>query len=208
MDEITAVFANAYRSERLVYRDIENSDADKELMHKFGPANHVSWGFLNGRLFRDISKKANFDALSKLLESDLLLKILICLPAPREEIVELGKLGLGSRAAKERETATAIGSLTLSAPREGSLQAPTTTVGLCISEEYQNQVRHMKHARKWETNTERRRTGLRRRSYKLGRGLGIQICERAQGGDCHIELQRESYVPVSEARLQLGRQKA
>jgi hypothetical protein len=146
MDEVTAVFANAYRSKRLVYRDIENTDADKELLHSFGPANHVSWGLLSGRLFKDVSKKANFDVLGKLLESGLLLKVLICLPTtPREEVGELIKLSLGARATKERETATPIGSLTLSAPPEGFLQAPTTTVGLCIGEEYQNQVRHMKY---------------------------------------------------------------
>lgn len=141
MEEVTAVFATAYTSKRLVYRDIENTDADKELLHAFGPANHVSWGLISGRMFRDVSKKANFDVLGKLLESDLLLKVLICLPTiPRGEIEELGQL-LGARAAKERETATPIGSLTLSAPREGFLQAPTTVVGLCIGEEYQNQVR-------------------------------------------------------------------
>jgi len=80
MDEVRVVFANAYRSKRLVYRDIENTDADKELLHSFGPANHVSWGLLSGRLFRDVSKKANFDLLGKLLETDLLLKVLIAFP--------------------------------------------------------------------------------------------------------------------------------
>jgi hypothetical protein len=145
MDEIASVFANAYRSKRLVYRDIENNDASKELLHSFGPSNHVSWGLLSNRLFRDVSKKANFDALDKLLESGLLLKVLICLPTTAgEEGEELSKLGLGARRAKERETARPIGSLTLSAPREGSLQAATTTVGLCIGEEYQNQVCFMK----------------------------------------------------------------
>ncbi|KIM96917.1 hypothetical protein OIDMADRAFT_32812 [Oidiodendron maius Zn] len=128
MDEVTTAFANAYRSKRLVYRDIENTDADKELLHWFGPANHVNWGLLSGRLFRDVSKKANFDELGKILESGLLLKVLICLPtAPGEEVGELTKLGLGARAAKEREAATPIGSLSLSAPREGFHQAPTTT---------------------------------------------------------------------------------
>ena len=160
MDEITAVFANAYRSKRLVYRDIENTDADKELMHSFGPANHVSWGLLSGRLFRDVSKKANLDGLSKLLESGLLLKVLICLPTiPKEEIGEQSKLGLGARAAKERETATPIGSLTLSAPGEWSFQALTTTVGLCIGEEYQNQVRHIKCTRSKNVNANQPRQG-------------------------------------------------
>jgi hypothetical protein len=144
MDEIITAFANAYRSERLVYRDIENSDADKEVMHTFGPANHVTWGLLSGRLFRDVSKKANLEELGKLLETDLLLKVLICLPAPREETAELGQLGLGARGAKERETATVIGSLTLSAA-SGSLNAITTTVGLAIGEEYQSKVCHLKY---------------------------------------------------------------
>ncbi|KAL6885435.1 acyl-CoA N-acyltransferase [Trichoderma evansii] len=137
MDEIVTVFANAYRSERLVYRDIENSDADKEVMHTFGPANHVSWGLLSGRLFRDVSKKTNLEELGKLLETDLLLKVLICLPAPTEETAELGQLSLGERGGRERETATVIGSLTLSAV-SGSLNAITTTVGLAIGEMYQN----------------------------------------------------------------------
>lgn len=189
MDEVTTVFANAYRSKRLVYRDIENTDATKELLHSFGPANHVSWGLLSGRLFRDVSKKANFDELSKLLESNLLLKVLICLPiTPKEEIEELNKLGLGARAAKERETAMPVGSLTLSAPREGFLQAPTTVVGLCIGEEYQNQVRHMKYKRNRNTNANRLRVGIWRRGYKLGRRLGLQVCKRAQSGDSGIEL--------------------
>jgi hypothetical protein len=146
MDDIINVFANAYKSKRLVYRDIENTDADKEILHRFGPANHVSWGLLGGRLFRDVSKKDNFDALGKLLESDLLLKVLICLPTTLGEGAgELSKLGLGGRAAIERETATPIGSLTLSAPPKGFRQAPTTTVGLCIAEEFQNKVRQMKN---------------------------------------------------------------
>jgi hypothetical protein len=140
MDDITTVFANAYRSKRLVYRDIENTDAVKEVMHTFGPADHVSWGLLSGRLFRDVSKKANLDTLGKLLEANLLLKVLICLPVQGEED-ELVNLGPGARAAKERETATIIGSLTLSAVREAFRQAPTTTVGLAIGEQYQNQVR-------------------------------------------------------------------
>jgi hypothetical protein len=174
MEEVTVVFANAYRSKRLVYRDIENTDVDKELLHSFGPANHVTWGLLSGRLFKDVSKKANFDALGKLLESGLLLKVLICLPTtPREEVGELSKLSSAARAAKERETAMPIGSLTLSAPLEGFLQAPTTTVGLCIGEEYQNQVRYMKYTRNRNTNAKRPRAGIRRRSYKLGYGLGF-----------------------------------
>ena len=189
MDEVTTAFANAYRSKRLVYRDIENTDADKELLHSFGPANHVSWGLLSGRLFRDVSKKEIFDEYGKVLESGLLLKVLICLPtAPREEVGELSKLGLGARAAKERETATPIGSLSLRAPHEGFRQAPTTTVGLCIGEEYQNKARHMKYTRNKNTNANPPRAGIRRRGYKLGRGLGLQVCKRAQGGDFHIEL--------------------
>ncbi|KAK3937265.1 acyl-CoA N-acyltransferase [Diplogelasinospora grovesii] len=138
MDEISAAFANAYQSKRLVYRDIENNDADKGLMHKFGPTDHISWGLVNSRLFRDINKKASLDWLGQFLESGLLLKVLICLPDSTKD-VESSKLGPGSRAAKIRENATPIGSLTLSKFREGSLQASATTVGICIGEEYQNQ---------------------------------------------------------------------
>jgi hypothetical protein len=74
MDEILAVFANAYQSKRLVYRDIENNDADKGLIHKFGPNDHISWGLVNSHLFRDINKKASLDWLGQFLESGLLLK--------------------------------------------------------------------------------------------------------------------------------------
>ncbi len=143
MEEISAVFATAYQSERLVYRDIENNDADKEVIHKFGPANHISWGLLNSRLFSDINKKGSLDWLGQFLESGLLLKVLICLPDPTKEDVEFSKLGPGSRAAKIRENATPIGSLTLSKFREGCLQASATTVSLCIGEEYHNQVRQL-----------------------------------------------------------------
>ena len=142
MDDVVTAFATAYRSERLVYRDIENSDADKEVMHRLGSADHISWGLLSGRLFRDVSKKANIDDLGKLLETDLLLKVLVCLPAPREETAEWVQLGLGARGAKERATATVIGSLTLSAPSRS--HALTTTVGLAIGEAYQNKVCHLK----------------------------------------------------------------
>ena len=141
MDEVTHAFATAFRSQRLIYRDIENTAVDKEIMHQFGPADHVSWGLLSGRLFKDVSKKANLEALGKLLESDLLLKVLICIPPPKEEMAKWEHLGLGARGAKERENAIPIGSLTLSQPSQGSLQALTTTVGLAIGEEYQNKVR-------------------------------------------------------------------
>lgn len=140
MDEISAALTNAYQSKRLVYRDIENNDADKGLIHKFGPADHISWGLVNSRLFRDINKKASLDWLGQFLESGLLLKVLICLPDPTKEDVESSKFGPGSRAAKIRENAIPIGSLTLSKLREDSFQAPATTVGICIGEEYQNQV--------------------------------------------------------------------
>ena len=144
MDEVTDAFATAFRSKRLIYRDIENTVADKETMHHFGPADHVNWGLLSGRLFKDVSKKANLEALGKLLESDLLLKVLICLPAPKEETPGWENLGLGMRGAKERENAIPIGSLTLSQPSQGSLQALTTTVGIAIGEGYQNKVRLVK----------------------------------------------------------------
>jgi hypothetical protein len=143
MDEISAAFANAYRSKRLVYRDIENNDDDKGLMHKFGPSDHISWGLVSTRLFKDINKKESLEWLGKFLESGLLLKVLICLPSSTEEDAESSQLGPGSRAAKIREDAVPIGSLTLSAPREGYLQAFSTTVGICIGEEYQNQVSRM-----------------------------------------------------------------
>ncbi|KAH8885824.1 acyl-CoA N-acyltransferase [Thozetella sp. PMI_491] len=139
MDEISIAFENAYRSKRLVYRDIENNDVDKGLMHKFGPADHISWGLVSTRLFKDINRKESLEWLGKFLESGLLLKVLICLPSSTGEDVELSKLGPGSRASKVRECATPIGSLTLSAPREGYLQAFSTTVGICIGEDYQNQ---------------------------------------------------------------------
>jgi hypothetical protein len=142
MDEISAAFATAYQSKRLVYRDIENNDFDKGLMHSFGPADHISWGLVNSRLFNDINRKASLDWLGKFLESGLLLKVLICLPDPAKADAESSKqLGRGARAAKVRETAIPIGSLTLSKIREDSQQAPSTTVGICIGEDYQNQVR-------------------------------------------------------------------
>jgi hypothetical protein len=140
MDEVTGAFANAYRSERLIYRDIENSDADRDLMHMMGPANHVTWGLLSSRLFRDVSKKANTEMLGKMLDSGMLLKVMICLPAPRDESGELDKLGVGDRGYKERETAIPIGSLTLTGIPETTFQAPATAVGLAIGEAYQNKV--------------------------------------------------------------------
>jgi len=138
MDEISTIFANAYRSQRLVSRDISNTDADKEVMHNLGCSNHINWGLLCPLLFRDRSRKDNFDSLNERLDSKTLLKVMICLPTvTREET----KGGLGVRAAKEREDATPIGTLTLSAIKEGFSHAQTTTVGLNIGEEFQNKVR-------------------------------------------------------------------
>ncbi|KAH8802444.1 acyl-CoA N-acyltransferase [Xylogone sp. PMI_703] len=139
MDEITAAFATAYQSKRLVYRDIENNDTDKGFIHQFGPADHISWGLVNSGLFKDINKKESLDWLGKFLESGLLLKVLICLPDSTKEDDRSSNLGPGSRAAKIRESATPIGSLTLSKLRDDHLQASATTVGICIGEEYQNQ---------------------------------------------------------------------
>lgn len=140
MEEVSTAFANAYRSQRLVYRDIEINDKDMGIMHNFGAANHVSWGLVSGpgRLFRDVSKKANLEQLGKLLENDLLLKVLICLPA--EETDEVSKLGVGDRGAKERENATVIGNLFLDGVG-GTIQALTTSVGLNLAEEYHGKVR-------------------------------------------------------------------
>ena len=47
-----------------------------------------------------MSKKANLDAFRKLLDSDLLLKVLICLLTPEEEMAESSYLRLGARAAR------------------------------------------------------------------------------------------------------------
>lgn len=141
MDEISAAFANAYQSKRLVYRDIENNDTDKGLIHKFGPNDHISWGLVSSRLIKDINKKESLEWLGRFLESGLLLKVLICIPRSTGDDDELSKLGPGSRAARIREMATPIGSLTLSAPREGYLHAMATTITICIGEEYQNAVR-------------------------------------------------------------------
>ncbi|KAH8658497.1 hypothetical protein BX600DRAFT_514986 [Xylariales sp. PMI_506] len=140
MDNIVATFAGAYRSKRLIYRDIENNDADREVMHSFGPANHVNWGLLHGLLFQDVSKQANMEVLTKMLASDLLMKVFICLPNPEHgETSELDELGLGAKGAKERESATPIGSLTLDAISTKSLNAPFTCLGLVLDEKYQNQ---------------------------------------------------------------------
>ncbi|KAH8650041.1 acyl-CoA N-acyltransferase [Xylariales sp. PMI_506] len=138
MEDVSSAFANAYRSERLIYRDIENSDADKELMYYHGSANHVTWGLLRGHVFRDVSKKQNMDDLGKLLQSDVLLKVMICLPAPVDENSELSKLSLAERTAKERETATVVGSLTLTGLNPNTPNVPVTSVGLAIAEKYQN----------------------------------------------------------------------
>ena len=78
----------------------------------------------------------------------MLLKVMICLPKldvdgeiSGVKIKDVGgQIGIGERGAQEREQATVIGSLTLSAIPEAFRQAATTTVGLCIGEAYQNKV--------------------------------------------------------------------
>lgn len=207
------MFAKAYRSKRLIYRDIENSDADKELMYKYGPANHATWGLLSGRLFKDVNMKSNSELLGKILESGLLLKVLICLPAPEEVLGDMSKLGPGDRGAKERQAAIPIGSLTLSLPSESFLHAPTTAVGLAIGEEFQSKVRSStKINSTCEIGELRiltgRGLGIRQRSHKLGRGLGVPVRKHAQGGDLHTELQRQSHASVSEDRFQFRGQEA
>ncbi|KAH8898302.1 acyl-CoA N-acyltransferase [Thozetella sp. PMI_491] len=135
MEEMTSVFATAFRSKRLLYRAVENNDVDKDWMYRFGPADPVSWGLASPTTFRDVSKNANLQQITKMLEGPMLLLVLICLPSG--ETTDSGQMGFAERLSKERINATPIGSLTLSPPREGFV--PTTRIGISISEPYQNQ---------------------------------------------------------------------
>ncbi len=107
-------------------------------MYKFGAANPVVNGLGNPVLFRDTDRKTSYDQTDKMLDSNLLLLVFICILA--EETEADAHLGLGERAAVLRDKATPIGSLALAPHREGQSHIHLTRVGLAIGEEHQNKV--------------------------------------------------------------------
>ncbi|KAK3369507.1 acyl-CoA N-acyltransferase [Lasiosphaeria ovina] len=153
MEEITAKFATAFRSKRLIYRAVDNSEADRELLActLYDP---VSQGLSDPTLFRPMGESAGKKAIEQIIDQALL-AVVICLPAADDVADDTGggaadqtqdqqqqppRLPLPGTALKQAQArATPIGSLFLSRQRQATTAHwRWTRLAVALAEPFQN----------------------------------------------------------------------
>ncbi|KAK0717622.1 acyl-CoA N-acyltransferase [Lasiosphaeria miniovina] len=136
MEEITAKFATAFRSKRLIYRAVDNTEADRELL-ACTLHDPVSQGLGDPTLFRPVGESAGKKAIEQMIDQALL-AVVICLPAADEQ--QPPRLLLPGTDLKQAQArATPIGSLFLSRQRQATTAHwRWTRLAVGLAEPFQN----------------------------------------------------------------------
>jgi RimJ/RimL family protein N-acetyltransferase len=143
--------ADAFRSQRLVYRAIEDNDEDAEFLHSL---NLDSQGRINSNpdLFKPVSKEYTRDQANTFRKS--FLSAIICLPISSENR-EQGGSGAASKALKP------IGRVRLKEVGEHNWHHRNAKIGIFIASEYQRKG-YGSEAIKWVLNWAFQMAGLHR----------------------------------------------
>lgn len=132
--EIESVFANAFRSERLIYRQMQKNDSDKDFVSSFY-FDPVSRGLAGGLMLHDKDTKSRREDVETMI-THAMLAVVICLP-PEKEPEEAEQSDGMERRRVESERSTPIGWLRLSKTKE-DYPRRFTALGINIHERYQN----------------------------------------------------------------------
>ncbi|KAI1118446.1 acyl-CoA N-acyltransferase [Nemania sp. NC0429] len=90
MDVMTSALGNAFRSERLIYRALEDNDADLDFIFTHLESDPVTAALSNPSIHRPVSKKV-IDERFKLLIKTAMLATMVCLPdGPSGEPTPIG----------------------------------------------------------------------------------------------------------------------
>ncbi|KAK4184761.1 acyl-CoA N-acyltransferase [Podospora australis] len=130
MEQITAKFSKAFRSQRLIYRAVEPQDMPLVSRMLWDP---VNLGFGDPTLYMPLSNTVGTMIVQKGLEMSML-AVLVCLPQTQDSDPNLP----GTSLRTAQETAIPIGSITLSkpiAPKTDHWRC--TKLGVGIAEEHQ-----------------------------------------------------------------------
>lgn len=142
-NKISQLFATAFESKRLIYRTFSKTDQDREHWYRFNAGDLVVTGLGNPMVLKDVDKISSFAQVDKIIDSNHLLSVFVCIPAENTPVdaAELAKLGQGERVTYRRDRATPIGHILLAPIQESQGHARFTSIGLAIHEKHQNQVR-------------------------------------------------------------------
>lgn len=144
MESMSAVFAGAFRSKRLVFKTMEDTDEIKEWMWKNLWSSQVNMGLANPSIFMPASK-ATFKKDFEVLSTKALLSVMICLPA-LEKAVSEEETGqpeddkdkkTEEKKKKEEPEDTIIGMICLSKSGNDAFRRKTG-IGIQIADAYQN----------------------------------------------------------------------
>ncbi|KAH6657795.1 acyl-CoA N-acyltransferase [Truncatella angustata] len=137
MESMSAAFAGAFKSKRLVYRSMEDTDADRDWLWKNLWNNPVSVGLANLGTFVPPSQK-NFKKDWEQITTKALVAVFICLPPPeKEEVAESEETDKDKGKDKKADAGTIIGMICLSKYAVDAFKR-RTGIGLQIADEYQN----------------------------------------------------------------------
>lgn len=136
--ELESVFANGFRSKRLIYRAIESNDADKDFIHSLF-LDPINMALASPQMFNFSSKKdflADFDKWAE----GAMLKAMICLPTEEtdEEAPKTAAMLPGEKIVAQSAKATPIGYLLLGKISDNSIHRRNPGLGIQIHEKYQN----------------------------------------------------------------------
>ncbi|KAH6658161.1 acyl-CoA N-acyltransferase [Truncatella angustata] len=137
MESMSAVFAGAFKSERLVYRSMEDTEADRDWMWKNLWNNPVNVGLANLATFVPPSQR-NFKKDWEQILSRALVAVFICLPPPKKaEGVDSDPADKAQEKDVKDDGSTIIGMICLSKYAIDTFKR-RTGIGLQIADEYQN----------------------------------------------------------------------
>jgi RimJ/RimL family protein N-acetyltransferase len=121
--------ANAFTSQRLTYRAVENTPADSDLMHRI-QSDYAALAASDSCLLKPMTKEESEKHRQYVAEKTLL-GVIICL-APSSTKDQ------ATQSAEQASTESPIGSIYLTAPRPGHEHHRNSHISLDILAEYQN----------------------------------------------------------------------
>lgn len=136
MELMSTAFAGAFKSERLIYKAMEDTDAHKDWLFKNVWSTPVNAGLANPSVFMPASTtncKKDFETII----NKTLLPILICLPASGKAAGENKPESEEDQKEKDDEDDTIIGYICLSKSGNEAFRRKTA-IGIQIADKYQN----------------------------------------------------------------------
>jgi RimJ/RimL family protein N-acetyltransferase len=121
--------ANAFTSQRLIYRAVENTPADADLMHQI-QSDYVALAASDSGLLKPMTREESGKHLQYVKEKTLL-GVVICLAHSSMQDQTIQSL-------EQASTETAIGSIYLTAPKSGHEHHRNSHISLDILAAYQN----------------------------------------------------------------------